>query len=53
MIYLLIERGEFPRQVPVAARAVAWVEVELDAWIETRISRRSRNPGQTALSQAG
>ena len=36
MIYLLMSRGEFPRPVPMGARAVAWREVDIDAWIASR-----------------
>jgi prophage regulatory protein len=36
-IYELIERGEFPRQISIGARAVAWIESEIDGWIETQI----------------
>jgi len=38
MIYLLISRGEFPKSVSLGRRSVAWVEVEVDAWVASRIS---------------
>lgn len=37
MLYALIAKGEFPRQVPLGARAVGWIESEVDAWIAERI----------------
>ena len=39
-IYALIEKGEFPKQVPLADRSVAWVESEIEDWIDARIAAR-------------
>ncbi|MBO1110675.1 helix-turn-helix transcriptional regulator [Bordetella petrii] len=36
-MYELISAGEFPAPVKIGTRAVAWVEEEIDAWIEARI----------------
>ena len=36
----LEEVGEFPRRVPIAERAVAWVEAEIEAWQRDRIAAR-------------
>ena len=36
-IYLRIAAGEFPKQVSLGARAVGWLESEIDSWIESRI----------------
>jgi prophage regulatory protein len=36
-IYNLISRGEFPRPISLGERSVAWIEAEIDAWIEARI----------------
>jgi prophage regulatory protein len=36
-IYKLISQGEFPKPVSIGERAVAWVESDVDAWIEARI----------------
>ena len=36
-IYKLISQGEFPKPISIGARAVAWVESDIDAWIEKRI----------------
>lgn len=40
-IYELIKSGEFPRQVVLAGKRVAWDEREIDDWIEARV-RASR-----------
>jgi len=39
-IYALIESGEFPKQVSLSERSVAWVETEIDEWIDSRIAAR-------------
>ena len=39
-IYALIESGEFPKQVSLSERSVAWVETEIDEWIDARIAAR-------------
>lgn len=32
-VYELIATNDFPRQIPLSARCVAWVESEVQAWI--------------------
>jgi len=36
-IYLQISDNRFPRPVSLGARAVGWLESDIDRWIETRI----------------
>ena len=42
-IYLRVADGSFPRQISLGARAVGWLESEIDAWLAARVSAR---PGQ-------
>ena len=46
-IYLLIKQGKFPKQIQISPRSVAWLESELEAWMEDRIrlSRNNNTPG--------
>lgn len=37
-IYAMMQKGEFPRSVTIGSRAVAWVEAEIQKWIEEKIS---------------
>lgn len=37
-IYDLMKRNEFPQAVKLGARAVAWVEAEIDEWIRARVA---------------
>jgi prophage regulatory protein len=38
-IYERIKAGEFPVQIPLGARAVGWLETEVDAWITAQVER--------------
>jgi prophage regulatory protein len=44
-IYEKIDRGQFPRQVPLGPKAVGWLEDEVDAWIEARKAERDAADG--------
>jgi prophage regulatory protein len=35
-----INAGDFPRPVSLGARAVGWLESEVDAWIASRAAQR-------------
>ena len=39
-VYKYMDLGLFPQQVKLNTRSVAWVESEVDAWIEDSIARR-------------
>lgn len=39
-LYDLMATGHFPRPINLGARAVGWIESEVDAWIETRMAER-------------
>ena len=41
-IYLKVSLGEFPRSVPLGKRSRAWLEHEIDAWIEERAQARDQ-----------
>jgi prophage regulatory protein len=36
-IYLAISHGTFPKPVSLGARAVGWLESEVDAWLSQRV----------------
>src|ERR1035437_3055214 len=38
-IYQLASQGKFPKPVSLGARAVAWLESDIDAWIASRIAK--------------
>ncbi|WP_426576278.1 helix-turn-helix transcriptional regulator [Xenorhabdus stockiae] len=37
-IYKLISDGEFPKQVKIGPRSIAFIEAEIDNWIAQRIA---------------
>lgn len=37
-IYRLMASGEFPKPYPLGARAVAWLESEINEWIGRRVA---------------
>ena len=39
-LYALAQNGEFPKPVKLSERSSAWVESEVDGWIEERITER-------------
>jgi prophage regulatory protein len=45
-IYLRVADGSFPRPVSLGARAVGWVESDVEGWISRKISQSqaSRTP---------
>ena len=42
-IYQYISEDKFPTSVSLGGRSVAWVESEVDKWIENVISQRDSN----------
>ncbi|MDE0529081.1 MAG: AlpA family transcriptional regulator [Truepera sp.] len=37
-IYVRLDQGRFPRPVSLGARAVGWIEAEVDEWMRERIA---------------
>ena len=38
-IYLLIARGEFPKQIHLSENSVVWVRAEIESWMQSRIDK--------------
>jgi prophage regulatory protein len=48
-VYQRVAEGRFPKSVSLGARAVGWVEAEVDEWIARQIERsREFRDAQTA-----
>jgi prophage regulatory protein len=46
MIYLLESQRRFPRRIKIGARAVGWLQDEVQAWVAARVERsRGRSGG--------
>lgn len=39
-IYKYISEGQFPEQISLGARAVGWVDSEIDDWVISKIDER-------------
>ena len=37
MIYDLMSKEQFPKSIKIGERAVAWIESEVDKWIQNKI----------------
>ncbi len=44
-IYARISQGSFPKQVSLGARAVGWIDREVNDWISTRIDEAKSKEG--------
>jgi len=46
-VYAYVKDGRFPAPIVLGARAVGWLESEIEAWLQDRIQRRARYYAQT------
>jgi len=42
-IHVFIKKGTFPKPIPLGARAVGWIEEEVNSWIRSRAEMRNQN----------
>jgi prophage regulatory protein len=47
-VYLRVTEGRFPRPVSLGARAVGWIETEVEEWIASQIEVSREIRGQRA-----
>ena len=40
-IYAYMDKGIFPTQVKLGARSVAWLESDIQSWVESKINARN------------
>ena len=36
-IYAMMKNGDFPQSISIGARAIAWADTDVQAWIDSRI----------------
>ncbi len=41
-VYHMMNEGTFPRTISLGERSVAWLESEIDEWLQERIERRDK-----------
>lgn len=44
-IYLRVSQGSFPKPVSLGARAVGWVEAEIQEWVQRQIETSRKATG--------
>lgn len=44
-LYKMIRAREFPAPIPISSSTVAWLEAEVDAWIQSRVDLRDKQAG--------
>lgn len=42
-IYTLMNKNEFPQSISISANRSAWLESEIDEWIENKINKQREN----------
>jgi prophage regulatory protein len=50
-VYGKIGTGDFPKPISLGARAVGWLESEIDGWIERKVAA-ARPPKEPALANS-
>lgn len=40
-IYNKMKSGEFPKSISISANRIAWLESEIDSWMEIKINQRN------------
>jgi len=45
-IYLRVAEGRFPKPISLGARAVGWVDAEVEAWLAGQIESSRRTQGE-------
>lgn len=48
-IYAAMGRNEFPASITLGARAVGWLEADIDAWVESKIRAAQSKERRTAI----
>ena len=44
-LYSKVAEGTFPKPISLGARAVGWVDTEVDSWVSGRIEQSRKAPG--------
>ena len=42
-IYERVAQGSFPKPINLGARAIGWLECEIDSWLATQVERSRKN----------
>ena len=52
-IYAYIDKGLFPKQVKLGERCVAWIDSEIESWVDGKINARNASNDESFISKIG
>ena len=52
-IYAYIDKGIFPAQVKLGERSVAWLDTEIESWVEGKINARDAMNDEDFINKMG
>lgn len=51
-LYAKVKEGTFPAPISLGARAVAWVEAEVDEWVDSLVQASRKSGAKTRMQEA-
>ena len=52
-IYAYIDKGLFPIQVKLSQRSVAWLDTEIESWVDGKINARNAMNDENYINKMG
>jgi prophage regulatory protein len=52
-IYAYIDKGLFPIQVKLGQRSVAWLDTEIESWVDGKINARNASNDENYINKMG
>jgi len=52
-IYAYIDKGLFPAQVKLGERSVAWLDTEIESWVDSKINARDVKNDEDFINKMG
>ena len=52
-LHVTVKRGQFPKPIKTGERSVGWLESEIAAWIDSRVTIRDQKPEELAAAVLG
>jgi len=52
-IYAYIDKGLFPAQIKLGERSVAWLDSEIESWVNSKINARDAKNDENFINKMG
>ena len=52
-IYAYIDKGLFPAQIKLGERSVAWLDSEIESWVDSKINARDAKNDENFINKMG